>query len=170
LTYDWHLADISYVISIGGFTVAVLVNVPDIPDSQLIYNEEETRRILRYFWPSQAASINTLTIDNNARRLAQVALIAAVDGSYAMSYVQGLFDTLAHGITHPGTQVRDLVQRLGHSFFESWWQHVTRGADLRDAEIYETVRREISRQLRFRMEDLLMGVALRRMATTLSFA
>lgn len=51
---------------------SIVLTIPDIPDSQLIYNEDETRQILKFFWPERAKDIDALSVTNDARRLAQL--------------------------------------------------------------------------------------------------
>jgi len=55
----------------------ILISVPDISDNELVFDESETRRILKFFWPHLAQSIDDMAIDNEARRLAQTMLLAA---------------------------------------------------------------------------------------------
>lgn len=78
---------------------SIVITVQDISDNDLVYNEAETRQILKFFWPEQAAQIDEFTMDNNARRLAQTALIAAIEGSYAMGFIH----MLATSIVRPGS-------------------------------------------------------------------
>lgn len=78
---------------------SILVAVPDIADHQLVFNEAETRQILKFFWPQYVRQIDTLTITNDARRLAQTALIAAIDGSY-----DGLHRRHLPLVVEPGAQ------------------------------------------------------------------
>ena len=49
----------------------ILISVPDISDNELVFDERATRRILKFFWPHLAQSIDAMAIDNEARRLAR---------------------------------------------------------------------------------------------------
>lgn len=136
---------------------SILVAVPDIADRDLVFDERETRQILRFFWPHHAVRIDSLAIDNDARRLAQTALIAAIDGSYAIGFVEATLRSLLS----QGRSVRALGRRLAKRFVEHWWKHANR-EDLMDAKVYESVRAVLSSALRSRFDELLSGIALRR--------
>ncbi len=124
---------------------SILINVPNLADRELIYNEAETRQILKFFWP------------NDARRLAQTALIAAIDGTYAMSYL----DKLIKSVTRPGKGIGELAKRLARNFTRHWWKH-TRPQDLKDVRIYEPIRQGVAVSiLKTRLGELKNGVALK---------
>lgn len=146
---------------------SIIITIPDIPDSQLIYNDDETRQILKFFWPDRAKGIDELTITDDVRRLAQTALIAAVDGSYAMGYIDLLFNAISGRIRNPNGNVSALARRLARNFIRHWWHHATQN-DLLEARIYDSVRGDVARNLRYRLSDVSDGaIVLRRGATTL---
>lgn len=120
----------------------IILTVPYIPDANLLYNEDETRRILKFFWPEFAADIDDLPITNDVRRFAQTALIAGIDGSYAYGYMDAIFQAL----THRNRDVAQLGQRLARNFLRHWWRHA-RERDLQDVRIYDFVRRDIAGSL-----------------------
>jgi len=136
---------------------SILMNIPDIPDADLLFNEAETRAILKFFWPDASARIDNLTIDNPARRLAQTALIAAIDGSYAMGYIEILFK----GLVRPNKSLPALARKLARNFTRHYFQHATQ-QDLQDVRIYDTIRTDIGNALRTRFNLLLDGLALAR--------
>lgn len=146
---------------------SIVLTIPDIPDANLLYDEAETRAILKFFWPTQAAQIDSLTINNDARRLAQTALIAAIDGSYAMGYIDLLWQAIAQRVQRPNGDIVALARRLGRNFVRHWWRHATE-RDLLDARIYDSVRADVARNLRHCLSDASDGaISLRRGATTL---
>lgn len=136
---------------------AILINIPDIPDSELVYDDTETKRVLRFFWPSMAARIDSMQVENDARRLAQTALIAAVDGSYALGFIHAL----AYTVARPGPGIKSLCQKLGRRFAKHWWMHTTQ-RDLENVRIYDRIKDQVARALRHRLENLCERVALRR--------
>jgi hypothetical protein len=111
----------------------------DISDVQLVFGEDETRRILVFFWPYLSSKINALNIDTEVRRFAQSILIAAIDASYAMGFVHKLFTT----ITNPRGGLKAMGKKLARSYVKHWWKH-TKQTDLQDARIYETVRNAVA--------------------------
>ncbi len=141
-----------------------IINILDIPDANLIYNEDETRQILKFFWPHYADSIDDLAINNDVRRFAQQMLIAAIDASYAYGCIEGLF----MAVTHRNRNIGQLAQRLARNFIHHWWQH-TRQRDLDDVQIYEYVRIQIMSRQRTTMDGFLGGIAFRRGFVTMAF-
>lgn len=142
---------------------SILINVPDIPDSDLIFNDTETRQILKFFWPGLVHQIDALTIDNPARRLAQTALIAAIDGSYAMGYIEILFK----GLSRPSKSLSALAKKLARDFARHRFNHATQ-KDLNHVRIYETIRSDISNALKTRLRMLINGIALHRAPLSLA--
>lgn len=135
----------------------ILVSVPDISDSELIYNEEETKQILKFFWPSLIADADQMAITNDARRLAQTALIAAIDGSNSMGFVDALFSSITRRIKN----IAGLAKRLAQDFTRQLWKNSQR-QDLENAKIYESVRASVARALKWRIEMIRSGLALKR--------
>lgn len=137
---------------------SILVSVPDISDADLVFDEDETKQILTFFWPHAAPDIEKLAVDNEVRRLAQSMLIAAIDGSYAMGFIEALGKT----IVRPGPNIRSLVRKLARRFARHWWNHATQ-EDLEDVRIYESLRRSIALHLKDRLDLLRNGAAIRRL-------
>jgi len=79
-----------------------MISVPDISGNDPVFDESETRRILKFFCPHLAQDIDGMSIDKEARRLAQSMLIAAIDRSYAMGFVKATFSAL----TRPGSGIK----------------------------------------------------------------
>lgn len=135
-----------------------LVMVPDLSDDELIYDETETRQILTFFYPGFASQIAAMQVDNEARRLAQTMLIAAVDGSYAMGFVDDLFATLTSMIVRPNRSIKSLGMKLAKKFVSRWFKHATH-SDLKDFKVYDSVRLHVAQSLRRRFDSLILGQA-----------
>lgn len=131
-----------------------LVSVPDIGDSELVFDEAKTRQIFAFFYPASRSSVSAMSINNEARRLAQTMLIAALDGSYAMSYIQTLVESLR---PTPGMSVRSLLKKLVNKGIRIWFQHAT-GHDLENPRIYESVRVAIANALLPRFTEAIQGI------------
>lgn len=136
---------------------AILIQVPDFGDDELVFSETETRQILCFFWPGRRAPIAELDIGPDVRRLAQTALIAAIDGSHAVGYVESLFRT----VVNPGAGISSLAKKLARRFVKHWWKHTTQ-TDLDDVRIYESVRVDIARVLRHRIDLAQQGASVPR--------
>lgn len=135
---------------------SILVGVPNFLDSELVYDDKETRQILKFFWPARSADINNLKIDNGSRRLAQSALLAAIDGSYAMGFIQVLGET----IVRTGSRIKPLAKKPARNFVRHWWKH-TRQRDLEDVKIYDSVRNSIAQNLKSRFEFVVQGLSFK---------
>lgn len=140
----------------------ILITVPQIADSELIFDEEETRQILRFFWPTMSKTIDSAKIDNDMRRFAQSILIAAIDGSYAMGFIETLKSTF-HGpgnVVRSARHMKSLVGKLVARSARHWWRHATQ-RDLKDVKIYDSVRLSIANALGTRIKLIQQGAALR---------
>jgi hypothetical protein len=117
---------------------SILINVPDIADGELAFNEAETKQILKYFWPKYSAQVDQMLVTDDTRRLAQTALIAAIDGSNALGFIDATFSAVAR----PSSGLKALAKKLATNFTKKWWQH-TKPKDLQDAKIYDRVRDQV---------------------------
>jgi trehalose utilization protein len=113
---------------------------PRIEDRDLVFDEHETRQILRFFWPNLLPEIAAVSVNNNVRRYSQGLLISAIDASYAMGYLQAMFESLSR----PHKGLKAMGKKLAQRFVQHWWRHAQQ-KDLNDVKIYETVRRTIAR-------------------------
>jgi hypothetical protein len=136
----------------------IVITLQDIPPSQLIYNERETKQILSFFWPEYALRIRQLAITDAVRSFAQALLIVAIDSSNSMGYVKDIFDVISRAITRPDTNVEGLAKKLAMNFTNHWWKY-TRSQDLQKVKIFETVRVQIARSHRTRLAEFLEGIA-----------
>lgn len=117
---------------------SVIITPPVIEESQLLFDEKETIAIFSFFWPDKAAAFNEMTVTTGARQLAQTILIAAIDASYAMGWVDALF----RSVSKP-TNLAGLGKKLAKNFVKHWWKHA-KVKDLENVKIYETVRRSVA--------------------------
>ena len=136
---------------------SILVNVPDLPESDLVFDEGETRDILKFFWPTYSSRIDALQIDTAVRRLAQGLLVAAIDASYSLGFIDILFTTIAK----PGKSLASMGKKLARKYARHIWKHATQD-DLLEAKIYETIRKAVAYQCRYLLEARLNGVANQR--------
>ena len=131
---------------------SINVVVPELSDAELIFDDGETRQILKFFWPEKADDIDKAPMSNDLRRLAQTMLIAAVDASYAMGWVDATFRSL----TRPGAGIKSLCQKLARRCAKHWFKHATQ-RDLMEAKIYLIVRRQLANSLKARLDSILYG-------------
>ncbi|MCW7540491.1 hypothetical protein OOT46_21950 [Aquabacterium sp. A7-Y] len=132
------------------------VSPVDIGDSELIFDDLETKQILKFFWPHRASRIDLMEVSTEVRRFAQTLLIAAIDASYAMGYIESLFRTVAKpaGLGKMGL-------KLARRYVRHWWKHATL-KDLQDVRIYESVRSRLAVNFKTDMDMLLTDQSLAR--------
>ena len=134
-----------------------MVTPPDFADADLVLDEGDTRDVLAFFWPSRVDAIAKHALNNEARRFAQRILVAAIDASYAMGYMESLLQTVAM----PSKGLAKTGRKLAERFAKHWFKHATR-KDLENVRIYESVRVEVARQYRTQFELLGDGLISRR--------
>jgi hypothetical protein len=139
---------------------SILITTPNIDDSQLIYDETETKKILRFFWPRLKDQIESITITNDTRRLAQTALIAAINGSYPMGYITATFKSAFFPLAN---DIKSIIRKMAFHYISTWWKQGLQRKDLEHAQIYESIRNAISYHLRFNLETIIKGAAIKRL-------
>lgn len=144
------------------------IHLPELDASQLLFDESETRAILRFFRPGLIPKINTFTpVDDEVRKLSQALLMVAIESSYAMGYVDILFAVVGGGGRpgFPGLQA--MGRKLAMRYAAHWWKH-TRQKDLMNVRIYDTVRRTIERNFASVIELLVAERSAARAAAALA--
>jgi hypothetical protein len=145
-------------------TTNVELTYPDVPDEKLAFDEDETRRVLKFFCPSRSAQIDTMTIGNNARRLAQQAMIMALDASYAMGYLDIVFGGVKEVVTSDklgGIDIKGLAKKLGKQAVKYWWKHYkgkSENISLK-AKIYDTVKTTVGSSIVRPLDEMISGTA-----------
>ncbi|MBB5017168.1 hypothetical protein HNQ59_000430 [Chitinivorax tropicus] len=134
---------------------AVIVGFPELSDNDLVLDEQETKEVLKFFWPDRASKIDGLVAGNGLRRFAQQMLMAAIEASYAMGYLDKLTDVLAK--RKPSMNLKKLGQKLAKKFAKHWWKH-TKQQNLMDAEIYDTVRHALAYKYRLKIDEFAEGI------------
>ncbi len=110
-------------------------------DYQVIFNEEQTRQILLFFFPPDKDVIDKLPIDNAVRNFAQGLLVEAVDSTYAYGYVEAIFMSIYDFLIAKklSKSFIDFIKILAKKAMKHWFKHATQ-QDLIHPKIYEYVR------------------------------
>lgn len=120
-----------------------LVQLRNFSSDELLFDEQETRDILKFFFPQDAARIDTAVVTDELRNLAQGLLVEAVDASHAMGWVEQLFRCAAN----PGSGVKKALTKLVRRGARYWFRHAKRQG-LIEAKVYERIRDQLSRNFR----------------------
>lgn len=122
-------------------------------ESELLFDEKETRAVLEFFFPTDRIQIYKASITNELRAFAQGLLVAAIDASYAMGYVEIIFKSTAN----PASSVKSVINKLVRKGAQYWFKNRRGGQSLSDVKIYESVRVQLSRSFRSPFQILLIA-------------
>lgn len=129
------------------------VHLRQFSKSELIFDEEETKAILEFFFSSEHKLIDQVTVTDSLRGFAQGLLVAAADATFAMGWVELTFKATA-GANY---RINKIIKKLTLYAASYWFKYLTRDQSLGNIKIYESVRREIS--LKFRSQLRIMILA-----------
>ena len=93
---------------------------------EIVISTEDARKILIFFFGNNVPPVEQLTDQDIA--FAQALLLEAVDKSYAMGYVNAIFDVFYMKVP---TDIQGMMK--------NWFDHAT-GKDLSKPKIYQSVR------------------------------
>jgi len=124
-------------------------------EADIIFDEQETRAILGFFFEADRQVIETIDITYELRNLAQGLLVAAVDASYAMGWVEQTF----RWAVNPGAGMKKALQKLARRATRHWFRHLKHDLSLSDARIYESIREQLARNFRSHFQIILQAKA-----------
>jgi hypothetical protein len=132
----------------------------NFPDYELIFNEEQTRQILLFFFPPDKDVIDKLPIDNAVRNFAQALLVEAVDTTYAYGYIEAIFMSIYDFLVAKklSKSFIDFLKILAKKAMKHWFKHATQQG-LMNPKIYEYVRVGIQSHCRSQLHAISDQVA-----------
>ncbi len=102
---------------------------------ELLFNEAETRTVLKFiFKPPHHKLIDSLPMSDRLREFAQALLVEAIDASYAIGYVRGLFES----VKNPVKGALKIMKSFGKKASQHWFKHAT-VHDFQNAKVYNFV-------------------------------
>lgn len=122
-------------------------------ESELIFDENETKEILKFFFQADRHLVESTQITSELRNLAQGILVAAVDASYAMGWVELTF----RWAVNPGDGIKNALEKLARRAARYWFRHLKHGQSLTDARIYESIREQLARNFRSHFQIILQA-------------
>lgn len=140
------------------------IHLKQFTKDQLIFSSEEARDILIFFFPGDRAMIVNATITDSLRGFAQSLLVAAVDASYKIGWIEALWKSTAF----PGPGMSSAIKKLARNAATQWLKNITNKGDILDAKIYENVR--VALGARFRSALVIRLVAKSESSPALPFA
>jgi len=121
---------------------------------ELIFDEEETKVILRFIFKSRHNLIDNLSINDQIREFAQGLLLEAIDGSYALGFIHSLFG----GAFNPGAAAKKIFTKFARKALKHWFKHAS-AKDLMNIKIYDIVRKQLERSFSSNLDMYASGVA-----------
>jgi len=128
------------------------VQLRHFSDAELMFDEHETKSILRFFFQADREQIDSLEATREIRNLAQGLLVAAIDVSYAMGWVEQTFRWVAN----PGAGLKQALQKLARRAARHWFSHL-KDRSLSEARIYERIRDQFARNFRSPFQILIQA-------------
>ncbi|MBL1275350.1 MAG: hypothetical protein COB30_004630 [Ectothiorhodospiraceae bacterium] len=102
---------------------------------ELLFDEEETRIVLKFiFAETHHKLIDSLPMSDGLRELAQALLVEAIDASYAIGYVHGLFIS----VKNPVKGALTILKSFGKEANQNWFKYAS-VSDLQNAQVYNFV-------------------------------
>ena len=118
---------------------------------ELIFDKDETQIVLKFiFKPTDHELIDSLPMSDYLRGFAQGLLLEAIDASYAVGYVKGLFESTAN----PTKGAIKLIKSFGKKAAKHWFKHATRH-DLNNIKVYDFVKNHIAKGFRTQLVNFL---------------
>ena len=111
--------------------------------AELVFDDDETRAILSFFFPHQEQQVAQTSLTDELRGFAQALLVEAVDATYALGYVEALFQSFYFRM--PSVPMREALRKLGRNGLKNWFRHAKQ-KDLSNPKVFEIVRKQISSQ------------------------
>jgi len=133
----------------GGF-----VALRKFSESELIFDETETRDILKFFFQHLRHRIDAVTVSTELRNFAQGLLVEAVDATYALAYVEIIWRTSYN----PGNGMTKALSKVGRKAAKHWFKHATQH-DLLQAKISSRVRDQLAHSFASVFPMMLEGIA-----------
>ena len=101
---------------------------------EIVISTEDARKILIFFFGNNVPPVEQLTDQDIA--FAQALLLEAVDKSYAMGYVNAIFDVFYMKVP---TDIQGMMKDFVKKAAKNWFDHAT-GKDLSRPKIHQSVR------------------------------
>lgn len=123
-------------------------------ESELLFDEQETKDILKFFFPPLQQQIDAATVTIELRNFAQGLLVEAIDATYALGYVE----ILLKAYFNPGASMKKALTKIGKKATAHWFKHATQH-DLLHARISSRVRDQLTINFKSYLTLLLAGIA-----------
>jgi hypothetical protein len=125
-----------------GAIPSVAVGLKHFSRDEIKISRDDARRILIFFFGNNVPAAESLSDEDVS--FAQALLLEAVDKSYAMGYVEAIFQSFYMKIP---TDIEKMMKNFVKQAAKNWFDHAT-GKDLSNPKIYDSVRVMLSSNFR----------------------
>lgn len=129
------------------------ITLRNFSESELIFDETETKDMLKFFFQAFRPRIEVAVITTELRNFAQGVMIAAIDATYKLGYIEILLKTYYT----PGSSMKKMLLKIGGKAAQHWFKHAT-CRDLMRAKISSRVRDQLAVNFKTPFSLLLDGV------------
>ncbi len=112
---------------------------------ELYLTEQDARMVLRFYFGDQVVLPSALSLEDIG--FGQALLLEGIDASYAMGYVQIVFDSFYMKVPGSFDSVKEMVKGFCKKAAKQWFRHAA-GQDLKDPKIYNAVRARVKSNFR----------------------
>jgi hypothetical protein len=119
------------------------VHLREFKEEELLFNEDETRAVLNFFFPNDKEKIATIEITAQTRSFAQGLMVEAVDASYAMGFIELTFKW----VSKPNKDVSKAIKKLIEKGAGYWFKHLRAKSPI-SVEIYDSVKNQLTAAFR----------------------
>ncbi|HEY5801031.1 MAG TPA: hypothetical protein VIT92_12475 [Burkholderiaceae bacterium] len=126
------------------------IHLRSFSEQELIFDEQETREILTFFFRYARERIANISINDEARNFAQGLLVEAIDATYALGYIQIVLQTYYN----PGQGIKKILMKIARKAAHHWFKHA-QSTHLTKAKISERVRDRLALNFKSEIELLL---------------
>lgn len=107
--------------------------------SELLFNDKETKLILKFFFKRQHTRIDNIVVTDKIRGFAQALLVEAVNASYALGFVESIL----RAVSKPGNGFKKILTKFAKNAAKHWLKQAKQD-DIANIEIYEIVQMRVS--------------------------
>jgi hypothetical protein len=113
---------------------------------EIYLSPDDARLILKFFFGTdRLPPVEQLTGDDMG--FAQALLLEAIDSSYAMSYVQEIFEVFYGKVPAEFSGLKDMIKEFVKKAAKTWFDHAS-GKDLSNPKIYMSVKSTLTANFR----------------------
>lgn len=114
--------------------------------NEIYLSQSDASAILHFFFPHEQNPDSGALTDED-RGFAQAMLLEAIDKSYAMSFVQDIYDVFYGKVPTGFDAIKDMLKDFAKKAAKTWFDHAT-GKDLEDPKIYTAVKAALTANFR----------------------